>query len=74
MINVPWLFNTVWWVIKGWLAAKTVEKITVLGSGYLDELSLDFLIDDLPVEIGGCYSKPVEPFVFATKEPGEMLS
>jgi hypothetical protein len=22
MINTPWLFNTVWWVIKGWLAPR----------------------------------------------------
>jgi hypothetical protein len=22
MLNTPWLFNTVWWVIKGWLAPR----------------------------------------------------
>ena len=22
MINTPWLFNTVWWIIKGWLAPR----------------------------------------------------
>lgn len=22
MVNAPWLFNTVWWVIKGWLSPR----------------------------------------------------
>lgn len=73
LINAPWLFNTVWWVIKGWLAAKTIEKISVLGSSYLPSLQTDFSLDDLPVEVGGRSqgaTKTVEPFPFDLSEGG----
>ena len=34
MINTPWLFSTVWTLIKGWLAEKTVEKIVIVGTDF----------------------------------------
>lgn len=36
--NAPYIFTTVWSVIKGWLDPVTVEKIKILGSGYEKEL------------------------------------
>lgn len=36
--NAPYIFTTVWSVIKGWLDPVTVEKIKILGSGYVAEL------------------------------------
>jgi hypothetical protein len=32
MINTPWLFNTVWWVIKGWLAPRYILHFAFLSS------------------------------------------
>lgn len=64
MVNVPWLFHTVWWVIKGWLPAKTIEKISVVGAGFLPHLTAEIPLDCIPIEVGGNHSKPVEPFNF----------
>jgi len=37
--NAPYIFTTVWSVVKGWLDPVTVEKIKILGSGYEKELT-----------------------------------
>lgn len=71
LINAPWLFNTAWWVIKGWLATKTIEKIGVLGSCYLAELEADISMDNLPAALGGNHTKPTAPFPFAAQQAGE---
>ena len=39
MINTPWVFNTAWYFVKGLLAARTLAKISVLGTSFKDELS-----------------------------------
>jgi hypothetical protein len=72
LINVPWLFNTVWWVIKGWLATKTIEKIGVLGSSYHSALQVDISMDNLPSEVGGNYSKTADAFPFDLSEGGML--
>ncbi|KAF5374366.1 hypothetical protein D9758_004529 [Tetrapyrgos nigripes] len=33
IVNAPWVFSTVWSVIKKWLDPVTLEKIEILGSG-----------------------------------------
>lgn len=38
IINAPYIFTTVWSVIKGWLDPVTVEKIKILGSSYKNDL------------------------------------
>lgn len=30
MINTPWLFNTLWYFVKGLLAARTIQKVCQL--------------------------------------------
>ena len=27
MVNAPWIFNTLWYVLKGLLAERTVDKV-----------------------------------------------
>ncbi len=39
IVNAPYIFTTVWSVVKGWLDPVTVEKIKILGSGYEKELA-----------------------------------
>lgn len=38
IVNAPYIFTTVWSVVKGWLDPVTVEKIKILGSGFEKEL------------------------------------
>lgn len=38
MVNVPWIFNTVWYFVKGLLAEKTIAKVSLAGASFMDEL------------------------------------
>jgi len=53
IINSPWGFSTVWNAIKGWLDEVTVSKIDILGSNYLDKVSLQIPAENLPKDLGG---------------------
>jgi hypothetical protein len=70
LINAPWLFNTVWWIIKGWLATKTIEKIGVLGSSFLSDLQNEIPLKNLPLAVGGEYTKLAEPYPFDLSDDG----
>lgn len=48
MINVPWIFNTAWYFIKGLLAERTVAKINVLGTSFLSEVEKDVPSSSIP--------------------------
>ncbi|KAF8903929.1 CRAL-TRIO domain-containing protein [Gymnopilus junonius] len=53
IINAPWAFSAVWTVIKPWLDEVTVKKISILGSGYKDELLKQIPKENLPKQYGG---------------------
>ncbi|PWZ03370.1 putative SEC14-phosphatidylinositol/phosphatidylcholine transfer protein [Testicularia cyperi] len=53
IINSPYIFTTVWSVIKGWLDPVTVEKIKILGGGYQKELLEQIPAENLPKSLGG---------------------
>lgn len=53
IINAPYIFTTVWAVIKGWLDPVTTEKIQILGSNPVTELGKQIPLDNLPAIIGG---------------------
>lgn len=53
IINSPYIFTTVWSVIKGWLDPVTVEKIKILGSGFEKELMEQIPPENLPHTLGG---------------------
>lgn len=55
MVNTPWVFNTIWFFIKNLLAARTLAKVNVLGSAYMEELTKDIPAHLLPRLIGGQY-------------------
>lgn len=48
MINTPWIFNTVWYFIKGLIAQRTVNKISIMGSSFIDEISKEIPKENLP--------------------------
>ncbi|CDR88101.1 probable SEC14-phosphatidylinositol(PI)/phosphatidylcholine(PC) transfer protein [Sporisorium scitamineum] len=58
IINAPYIFTTVWSVIKGWLDPVTVEKIKILGHKYKDDLLQQIPAENLPVELGGTCNCP----------------
>ncbi|MCO5589685.1 hypothetical protein L7F22_043653 [Adiantum nelumboides] len=53
IINSPYIFTTVWSVIKGWLDPVTVEKIKILGSGFEKELMEQIPPENFPHTLGG---------------------
>ncbi|KAF9259914.1 hypothetical protein L218DRAFT_963167 [Marasmius fiardii PR-910] len=53
IINAPYLFYTVWALIKPWLDEVTVAKIAILGSNYKEELLKQIPAENLPKDFGG---------------------
>lgn len=53
IINAPYLFSTVWSLIKPWLDEATVRKIHILGKNPQKELSNYIDPSALPAELGG---------------------
>ena len=53
MINVPWVFNALWFFIKGLLPTRTVNKVDIMGSGFKDKIEQEIPRASLPKMIGG---------------------
>lgn len=53
IINAPFLFTTVWSIVKGWLDPVTVSKIVILGKSYKDDLLKQIPAENLPKDFGG---------------------
>ncbi|GAA93854.1 uncharacterized protein L969DRAFT_70208 [Mixia osmundae IAM 14324] len=53
IINAPYLFTTVWSLVKGWLDEVTVAKITILGANYQETLLAQIPAENLPDFLGG---------------------
>ena len=51
--QAPYLFSTVWSLIKPWLDEATVRKIHILGRNYKTELQQYIAPENLPVDLGG---------------------
>jgi len=58
IINAPWMFSTIWSVIKLWLDEETVKKIDILGSNYKDTLLKQIPVQNLPADLGGACRCP----------------
>ncbi len=73
MINTPWLFNTVWYFIKGFITVRTVNKVLILGSNYLSSIAEEVDLDMLPQMVGGRMSNdvPIFKFDYAYLEPSK---
>ncbi|KAI9461045.1 CRAL-TRIO domain-containing protein [Russula earlei] len=53
IINAPWMFSTVWSIIKPWLDEVTVSKIDIVGYSYKDKLLAQIPAENVPKEFGG---------------------
>lgn len=58
IINAPYLFSTVWSLIKPWLDEATVRKIHILGKNYQPELLQYIPAENLPADLGGTCKCP----------------
>lgn len=56
MINAPWIFNTLWYFLKGLLSAKTVAKVSLSGAAFMSEMEKDIDPQFIPSSIGGAYN------------------
>lgn len=54
IVNIPWLFNAGWKIIKPWLEPHTIEKITILQNHEFKQKLLEQIeADQLPEFLGG---------------------
>ena len=53
IVNAPWVFSSIWYLISGWVAPKTVAKVSILGSSFMEELRSEIAEENIPVMIGG---------------------
>lgn len=53
LINAPWGFASAFSVVKGFLDPVTVQKINILGAGYLPELLKQIPSENIPTMFGG---------------------
>jgi len=58
MINSPRGFSTAWAVIKRFLDANTVDKISILGKDYRPTLLAQIPVENLPKRFGGTCECP----------------
>jgi hypothetical protein len=60
MINVPWLFNSTWPLIRSFLAPQTVKKINIVGSSYTKALHDEIEPENVPKMVNGEYDGGLE--------------
>jgi len=53
VVNVPWVFKTVWKIVKPWLSEFTVQKIQILEGDYKTVLLKQIAPEHLPKIYGG---------------------
>ena len=70
MVNTPWIFNSIWWLVKNILDPTTIKKISITGTDYMKVLLKDIPITSIPVAIGGKFVPREELFRFDTSPSG----
>lgn len=58
IINAPYLFSTIWTVIKLWLDEVTVKKIEIMSNGHKEVLLKQIPPQNLPKMFGGICECP----------------
>lgn len=53
IINAPFYFQAVWSLVKPLLQPRTVNKVTLLGTKYMDELTKFVDVESIPEYMGG---------------------
>jgi hypothetical protein len=75
IINAPFIFTGVWYFIQGLLAAKSVQKIMVLGAEYTSFIEPEIPKESLPEFLGGGAGIiGQKPFYFDTNDNDGLLA
>lgn len=61
LVNCPWVFNALWFFIKGLLPHTTLQKISINGYNFRASLERDLDPELVPALIGGPYNGHMEP-------------
>jgi len=69
-VNVPSIFSTIWWFIKGLIDPNTLEKLTMSSDGGMEKLLADLPVSSIPRNLGGTYDGFNVPFKFNVDETG----
>ncbi|CAK9091339.1 CRAL-TRIO domain-containing protein T23G5.2 [Durusdinium trenchii] len=72
VINAPWLFNSVWSIIKPFLPERLLSKISINGSNsrsYLKKIRARFDDDQIPLALGGSLGTPEDPYLSSRIPP-----
>ena len=64
MINAPWIFNSIWWIVKNIMDPNTIKKISITGTDYMKVLLKDMPITSIPNTIGGNFIPSEQLFKF----------
>ena len=72
LVNVPWFFNMIWVMIKGFLDANTLSKISLNGSEFIKALKDEITYDSIPHEVGGGFFGSNKSFDFDISENGPL--
>jgi len=72
VVNSPWVFNGLWWFLKALLPQRTIDKVSINGGYYAEELAKYVDASSLPESLGGTYTGNSSgiPFEFDTSEGG----
>ena len=70
MINTPWIFNSIWWLVKNILDPSTIKKISITGTDYMKVLLKDIPMASIPVDVGGKFVPREELYRFNTSPSG----
>ena len=52
VVRAPWIFGTIWAVVKNFVDPKTRSKVEILGRGYLGKLLEEVAVDVVGVALG----------------------
>ena len=71
IINAPFVFNALWYFIKGLLSQRSLEKVSITGTNYMQELLKRVNVEDIPELIeGGKLEWNASPYMFQVEPEG----
>jgi len=70
MIRVPWVFNVLWIFVRPFLDHRTAAKVHLHGYNFLETISDEIDLENIPEELGGGFSGGGEERFAFNLEPG----
>lgn len=72
IVNSPWVFNGLWWILKALLPQRTIDKVSINGASFEEELFKEVDPSNVPEALGGTLvgNGNAIPFEFDVSEGG----